>query len=223
MTAPVHRSAGQCVATLLGWAMLVLAPAQAGAATPAMQPPSPAAASGQAGPARCPDLLNHRQPRLQDEAQQDLCKFSGQVLLVVNTASFCGFTDQYGGLERLHARFRTQGFTVLGFPSNDFSQEPGSNADIAQFCEGTFGVKFPMFAKSQVRGPNANPVFASLAQASGQAPRWNFHKYLIGRDGRLVGTYPSQVAPDDPRLLADIQKSLAARSSHNSSPGQPTR
>lgn len=214
MKAPVRIRVALCLAALPGWATLASAQVV----------PVQASAQGQAkAPANCPALLDHRQPRLQDEVQQDLCKFAGQVVLVVNTASFCGYTDQYGGLERLHARFRPQGFSVLGFPSNDFSQEPGSNADIAQFCESTFGVKFPMFAKSTVRGAGANPVFASLAQASGQAPRWNFHKYLIGRDGRLVGTYPSQVAPDDPRLVADIQKSLAARSPHNNSPGQPSR
>ena len=216
MTAPVCIRVGLCAAALAGWPLL----ASAQSSTP---PAAQAAPAAQPAPMRCPALLDHRQPRLQDEVQQDLCKYAGQVLLVVNTASFCGYTDQYGGLERLHARFRAQGFSVLGFPSNDFSQEPGTNADIAQFCEGTFGVKFPMFAKSNVRGGNANPVFAALAQASGQAPRWNFHKYLVGRDGRLIGAYSAQVAPDDPRLLADIQKTLAARIPQQSSPGQPTR
>jgi glutathione peroxidase len=186
------------------------AASRAGAA-PAAGTAAPAAGAAAAATGRCPALLDHRQLRLQDEAQQDLCKYAGQVVLIVNTASFCGFTAQYGALEKLHARYQARGFSVLGFPSNDFSQEPGSNAEIAQFCESTYGVKFPMFAKSSVRGSAANPVFAQLAQASGQPPKWNFHKYLVGRDGRLVGSYASGVAPDDARLAADIEKSLAAR------------
>lgn len=171
---------------------------------------SGAAASEAAGPRpACPTLLDARQPRLQDEAMQDLCRYAGQVVLVVNTASFCGFTPQYRALERLHERYRGRGFAVLGFPSNDFGQEAGSSAEIAQLCEGTFGVKFPMFASSAVTGPQANPVFARLARASGSAPRWNFHKYLIGRDGRLVAAWPSAVAPDDARMVAEIEKALA--------------
>lgn len=170
-------------------------------------------AAGTAAPARtaaCPSILDQRQPRLQDDATQDLCQYAGQVVLIVNTASFCGFTPQYRALEQLHERYRARGFAVLGFPSNDFSQEPGSNAEIAELCEGTFGVRFPMFAKSSVAGPNANPLFAQLARASGSAPRWNFHKYLLGRDGRLIGAWPSAVAPDDMRLVTAIEKGLEA-------------
>ena len=127
----------------------------------------------------CPALLQHTVPRLQDEAPQALCQYAGKVLLVVNTASYCGFTGQYQGLEELYARYRDQGLVVLGFPSNDFAQETGSNTEIAQFCENTFGVRFPLFAKSHVKGGEALPLYRQLAAASaGQAPRWNFHKYL---------------------------------------------
>src|SRR6478736_10505179 len=140
--------------------------------------PAPAAA---AAPGACPALLQHTFPRLQDEKPQSLCQYSGRVLLVVNTASFCGFTPQYEGLEKLHARYRERGLVVLGFPSNDFAQETGSNKEIADFCENTFGVKFPMFAKTAVRGSDVNPFYRQLAAATGRAPLWNFYKYVIGR------------------------------------------
>lgn len=160
--------------------------------------------------ARCAATLDHRMPRLQDEVVQDLCQYQGKVVLVVNTASFCGYTRQYEGLEKLHARYGARGFTVLGFPSNDFgNQEPGSNREIAEFCTSTFGVKFPMFAKSSVRGPEANPVFSELARLSGQVPRWNFHKYLLGRDGRLLASLPSDTSPLDPQLIRQIDRALA--------------
>src|SRR6476620_4362479 len=144
------------------------------------------ARAADAPPARgCPANLNHTFARLQDEKPQDLCQYSGKVVLVVNTASFCGFTPQYKGLEALDSKYRSRGLVVLGFPSNDFAQEAGSNKEIAEFCESTFGVKFPMFAKSSVRGIDANPLFKDLAKASGTTPKWNFYKYLIGRDGQV--------------------------------------
>jgi glutathione peroxidase len=158
----------------------------------------------------CPALLQHTFPRLQDETPQSLCQYSGRVLLVVNTASYCGFTPQYKGLEALYAKYRERGLVVLGFPSNDFAQETGSNKEIADFCENTFGVKFPMFAKSAVRGKDANALFRELAAQTGRAPLWNFHKYLIGRDGRVVANYTSLTRPDDPDLLRAIEQQLAA-------------
>ncbi len=158
----------------------------------------------------CSSLLQHRFDRLQDEKPQSLCQYQGQVVLVVNTASFCGFTRQYEGLEALHARYRPRGLVVLGFPSNDFGQqEPGSNQAIADFCENTFGVKFPMFAKSAVTGREANPLFQQLAERTGERPRWNFHKYLIARDGRTVRSYASGVTPEDPGLVKDIEALLS--------------
>ena len=168
-----------------------------------------APAAQAAEPASCPATLQHTFARLQDEKPQSLCQYSGKVVLVVNTASFCGFTGQYKGLEDLYARYKDKGLVVLGFPSNDFAQETGSNQQIAEFCENTFGVKFPMFAKSSVKGPEASPLFRQLAQLSGTAPRWNFHKYLIARDGRVVDQYSSLTAPDSRTLVRAIEEQLA--------------
>jgi glutathione peroxidase len=166
-------------------------------------------AMGAAQAQSCPAWLNQSQPRLQDDKPQALCQYSGKVLLVVNTASYCGFTPQYKALEALQSRLADKGFTVLGFPSNDFAQEPGSGKDIAEFCENTYGVKFPMFAKSSVTGKTANPVFAYLSKTSGSSPRWNFHKYLISRDGATVLSFGSMTSPDDPKLVAELEKMLA--------------
>lgn len=137
--------------------------------------------------------------------------YAGQVLLVVNTASKCGFTPQYEGLEALQKQYAAQGFTVLGFPSNDFmGQEPGSEAEIKEFCTLTYGVKFPMFEKVHVKGPDTTPLYRELAAKTGVAPGWNFHKYLIGRDGQVVANYSSKVKPDDAELVAAIERELKA-------------
>jgi glutathione peroxidase len=160
----------------------------------------------------CPVLLNHTFPRLQDESPQTLCQYRDKVVLVVNTASYCGFTPQYEGLEALYARYAARGLVILGFPSGDFgNQEKTSNKEIAEFCFNTYGVKFPMFAKSAVKGAGANPLFAALTQASGQAPRWNFHKYLLSREGQLVASFPSEVEPLDPRVTRRIEELLASK------------
>jgi glutathione peroxidase len=177
------------------------------------------ALAGAAGLARaapaCPALLQHRLPRLQDEKPVDLCQYAGQVVLVVNTASECGYTPQYKSLEAVHARYRERGFVVLGFPSNDFGgQEPGSNAAIAEFCENQFAVRFPMFAKSVVRpskGTAVNPLYAGLVARSGQSPRWNFHKYLIARDGQTVISHPSATSPEDPAFLRDLERLINSK------------
>jgi glutathione peroxidase len=170
------------------------------------------AGGAHAAGAACPGLLQHRFDRLQDEKPQSLCQYGGKVLLVVNTASFCGFTGQYEGLEALNARYQARGLVVLGFPSNDFGrQEPGSNGAIAEFCENTFGVKFPMFSKTSVIGPGVNPFHRQLAERTGERPQWNFHKYLIARDGLTVRSYGSRVEPNDPGLLRDIEKFLSAK------------
>lgn len=183
----------------------------AGAQTPSAAPAAPSAAAPADGvAAACPATLQHTFPRLQDEKPQNLCQYSGKVVLVVNTASFCGFTPQYKGLEALDSKYRSRGLVVLGFPSNDFSQESGSNKEIADFCESTFGVKFPMFAKSSVRGANANPLFKQLALASGTTPKWNFYKYLIGRDGKVVQAWSSMTAPDEAAFVKVIESQLAA-------------
>ena len=162
--------------------------------------------------ATCPPLLDRTVPRLQDEQPQSLCQYAGKVVLVVNTASQCGFTPQYKGLEALYERLRGEGLVVLGFPSNDFgNQEPGSHREIAAFCENQFAVQFPMFTKVTVKGSQAHPLYAELARRAGQTPRWNFHKYLIGRDGQTVRSYPSQTEPDDAALLRDVRAMLAKR------------
>jgi len=161
--------------------------------------------------AACPALLNHRFPRLQDSAPQDLCQFAGKVLLVVNTASFCGFTSQYEGLEALFAKYRDRGLVVLGFPSNDFQQESNDKQKIAELCFNTYGVRFPMFEPSAVRGDKANPLYRQLAQASGVPPRWNFHKYLVGRDGKVIDQYASNTEPMGRALTQAVEKALAAK------------
>jgi glutathione peroxidase len=156
----------------------------------------------------CPASLNHTLLRLQDEKPQSLCQYAGKVVLAVNTASYCGFTRQYKGLEALFERYQAEGLVILGFPSNDFAQEKGSNQEIADFCENTFGVKFPMFAASSVKGAQANPFFRHLIAQGATPPRWNFYKYLIGRDGRLVDSYNSLTEPDSRKLISAIEKSL---------------
>lgn len=160
--------------------------------------------------ASCPAVLHHTFNRLQDDAPQDLCQYAGKVTLVVNTASYCGFTSQYQGLEALHAKYNPKGLVVLGFPSNDFGQqEPGNSKEIADFCFNTYGVKFPMFSKSSVKGKDVNPLHAELIKATGTTPKWNFYKYLIDRKGNVVAAYSSVTTPDDKKLVADIEKALA--------------
>jgi glutathione peroxidase len=166
------------------------------------------AAEPTGGGATCPPLLDHKILNLQDEAVS-LCDFRGKVLLVVNTASECGYTPQYEGLEKLYRRYRDRGLVVLGFPANDFGgQEPGSNKQIADFCQVNYGVTFPVFAKSSVRGAGANVVFRELAAKTGSAPRWNFHKYLVDRNGVPVASFATQVEPSDPKLIREIERLL---------------
>ena len=166
---------------------------------------APAVAAG-------PDLLDLEYRPLASQAPVNLAqRHAGQVLLVVNTASKCGFTPQYEGLEALHQRLGPRGFSVVGFPSNDFrGQEPGSEAQIQEFCTLTYGVKFPMFEKVHVIGDEATPLYKALTAATGTAPGWNFHKYLIGRDGRTVASFGTRTAPDDKALVAAIEAALAA-------------
>jgi glutathione peroxidase len=164
----------------------------------------------------CPASLNFRVKRLQDDAPQDLCQYAGHVVLVVNTASYCGYTHQYEGLEALYAKYRDKGLTVLGFPSNDFQQEPGNSKQIADFCYNTYGVKFPMFSKTAVVGAGASPLYSWLATQTGQPPKWNFHKYLLDRTGRVAAVFPSSIEPNDPTLIKRIDALLAEPSTHSS-------
>lgn len=163
-----------------------------------------------AGAVDCPAALDFYQRPLLGDKPLHLCEeFRGQVLLVVNTASKCAFTPQYEGLEEIYARYRERGLVVAGFPSNDFgAQEPGSEKQVQDFCRLTYGVQFPMFAKTRVRGPDAEPFYQYLAKVSGDPPRWNFHKYLLDREGRVVASFPSQIGPQDERLIAAIEALL---------------
>ena len=164
----------------------------------------------------CPASLNFRVKRLQDDAPQDLCQYAGRVVLVVNTASYCGYTHQYEGLEALYAKYRDKGLSVLGFPSNDFQQEPGNSKQIADFCYNTYGVKFPMFSKTAVVGAGASPLYSWLAALTGQPPMCNFKKYLLDRTGRVAGVFPCSIEPNDPTLIKRIDALLAEPSTHSS-------
>ena len=158
--------------------------------------------------ASCPELLNHEFPKLQDDTPQNLCMYKNSVVLVVNTASFCGFTKQYEGLENLYKKYKTKGLVVLGFPSGNFrNQEYSSNKKIAEFCKNTYGVKFPMFAKSNVIDTGdtlANPLFKKLS-ALAEPPRWNFHKYLISRDGAFHKSFSSFTSPTSKSVVREIE------------------
>ncbi|GAB3733539.1 glutathione peroxidase [Luteimonas pelagia] len=157
-------------------------------------------------------LLDHRYRPLAGKDPVHLATtYGGDVLLVVNTASKCGFTPQFEGLEALHARYASRGFAVLGFPSGDFkAQEFEDEAAIREFCTLTYGVRFPMFEKVHVVGAGATPLYRALERATGEAPAWNFHKYLVARDGRVLRSFGSRVAPDDPALVAAIESALDA-------------
>jgi glutathione peroxidase len=146
-----------------------------------------------------------------DGTERSLGDYRGNVLLVVNTASACGFTPQYAGLEKLHRDYQSRGFRVLGFPSNDFGrQEPGSDQEIHTFCSTRYDVTFPVFSKITVKGPAKHPLYAFLTQAAPAGEvKWNFGKFLVGKDGNVIARYDSKVTPQDPELLAQIEKALA--------------
>jgi glutathione peroxidase len=202
---------GDCLRPMAVSGLTAAALAFASLATHASTPPTKAApkAAGQA----CPTLLDHRFENLAG-GTRNFCEFSGKVVLVVNTASYCGFTKQYEGLQAVYDKFRDRGLVVVGFPANDFGkQEPGSNAEVADFCERTYRVKFPMVAKTSVLEGSANPLHESLARLTGQRPKWNFHKYLIGRDGATVSSFGSRVDPQSTELVAAIETALAAGAS----------
>lgn len=160
------------------------------------------------GFAACPDWLDVEFPRLRSHEQVDLCALKGdRVLLIVNTASQCGFTPQFEGLEALYQRYRERGFEIVGFPSDSFRQEFDDEAETAKICYVNYGVTFTMLAPSPVRGDDANPVFAHLAEVLGP-PRWNFYKYLIGRDGTPLASFPPTVKPLDEELVRAIEEAL---------------
>jgi glutathione peroxidase len=198
---------------------LATGPLLAAAAAPLAPVTSPAANASRVEqmavadmPAACPALLRYRFNRLQTGEPQSLCQFQGKVLVIVNTASYCGYTGQYEGLEALYRKYKGRGLVVVGFPSNDFGgQEPGTNQEIAQFCRLTYGVQFPMFEKSSVTKVSANPLFASLSASTGVAPQWNFYKYVVDRNGEAVAGYGSRTTPDDRELVRTIERLLAEK------------
>jgi len=145
----------------------------------------------------CPVTLNHRVRLLNEKTEVNLCQaYLGKVILIVNTASKCAFTGQYEDLENLYAKYQEQGLVILGFPSNDFAQqEPGNEQQVQQFCQLTYGVKFPMFSKSQVRKGHSDPVFQTLGKLTGTYPKWNFYKYLLDRKGNIVDVSSSLTNP----------------------------
>ena len=158
------------------------------------------------------DLLDHSFRQLAGKDQVNLEEtYGGKVLLIVNTASKCGNTPQYEGLEALYDEYADEGLAVLGFPSNDFlGQEPGTEEQIKEFCRNTYSIQFPMFEKTTVRGDDAHPFYQRLTQISGEAPTWNFHKYLIGRDGKLIASFNARTQPDSEKLVTAIKAALAA-------------
>jgi glutathione peroxidase len=157
--------------------------------------------------AECPALLNHQFTTLQG-SNIDLCDYRDKTILVVNTASKCGYTPQFEKLEALYRRYKDKGLLVIGFPSNDFRQELKNNSEIGSFCKLTYGVEFPMVSKGSVTGANANPFYKQLTVTSGQEPQWNFHKYVVMPGGKAVRSFLSPVEPDDPELLKLIQPYL---------------
>jgi len=159
----------------------------------------------------CAPNLAFDKRKLAGDEEVRLCEaYRDKVVLIVNTASKCGYTPQFDGLEALYRKYRADGLVVLGFPSNDFAQEYQSEEKIRDFCRLTYSVEFPMFAGTSVREGKGEPLYQSLGSEAGEFPRWNFHKYLLGRDGRLVGSYRSQISPDDAEHIVDLARPGAA-------------
>ena len=158
----------------------------------------------------CPETLDFSKRQLAGEQLVNLCEaYHGKVVLIVNSASKCGFTPQYEGLENLYRKYKDRGLVVLGFPSNDFgAQEPGSEKQIQSFCRNTYSIEFPMFEKIRVREGNADPLYQVLARKAGEYPAWNFHKYLLNRNGELVGSFPSRIKPQSQALVNAINDLL---------------
>lgn len=191
-------------AALLG---LAASPARATDTASKPSPTAPGAAS-----ATCPALLNHRFDNLQSGKPVDLCQYRGKVIIVVNTASFCGFAPQLGELQALYDKFGPQGLVVLGFPSDDFHQEFDNPQSIVPYSRKHYEVRFPLFNVSHVTEPAPNPLYKQLIRDSGVQPKWNFYKYVIGRDGKFVAEYSSLTAPDSKEFRSRIEALLRAGS-----------
>lgn len=153
-------------------------------------------------------LYDQQLPRLHSSETLDMQQFSGHPMLVINTASFCGFTGQFEGLEALHQSYKDQGLRVVGFPSNDFRQEAKDEEKAAEVCFVNFGVTFDMAQPIAVRGKDAHPIFKELARQSGKAPRWNFYKYVLNKEGEVTAVFGSRTKPDDAKLKAAIEAVL---------------
>lgn len=159
--------------------------------------------------ADCADILKHDIQALRSKDSINLCeRYAGKPLIVVNTASFCGYTPQFKGLEAVYQRYRDQGLEVIGVPSNDFRQEAQDKEAIADVCYVNYGVTFAMTEPQRITGNAAHPFYRELAEQSGQAPGWNFHKYLLDREGKVVGSFPSKVSPEDPEFIKAIELAL---------------
>ena len=157
--------------------------------------------------AACPDLLNHKFKTVMGK-EVDLCQYADRAVLVVNTASRCGYTPQFSKLQALYDQYKDQGLVVIGFPSNDFRQELATNTEVGEFCLVNYGVKFPMMEMSSVKGSAANSLFKELAQSTGTAPGWNFHKYLIAPGGKEVYSFATRVEPDAKEVMSKLQPML---------------
>ncbi len=156
----------------------------------------------------CPEFLNYELPKLHSNETVNLCKVAaGKPILVINTASYCGYTRQFEGLELLHQKYKEKGLFVVGFASNDFNQESGSEKEVSKVCRQNYGVTFTMVSPSYVKGPLANPIFEVINQQS-EEPRWNFNKYLLNSDGKVVSYFPSQVEPNSKVLITAIEALL---------------
>ncbi len=157
----------------------------------------------------CPDVLKFMKRKLNSQETVNFCEaYKDKAILFVNTASKCGFTPQFDGLEKLYNDYKDKNFVVLGFPSGDFNQEFDDEGKTAELCELTYGVKFPMFETIAVRGDDADPLYRLLAEKAGSAPKWNFYKYLVDRKGNLVDSYSSFTKPQDEDLIADIEQAI---------------
>jgi glutathione peroxidase len=185
---------------------LAAGPARAATSPAASHAAMPATASS-----TCPALLDHTFNDLQTGKPVSLCQYSGKVVVVVNTASFCGFAPQEGQLQALYKKFGPEGLVVLGFPSNDFHQEFDKASSIVPFSRKHYDVRYPLFEITHVTEPSPNPLYQQLIHASGVQPKWNFYKYVIGRDGKFVAEYPSTTTPDSPEFMSRIQALLRAK------------
>lgn len=167
-------------------------------------------ASQSAFASQCPDLLKFMKRKLNSQDTVNMCKeYKGKTVLFVNTASYCGFTPQFEGLETLYKNYKEEGLVVLGFPSHDFNQEDKDEGKTAELCELTYGVKFPMFEAISVKGESADPLYRMLEKKSGTSVKWNFYKYLMDKNGNIVDSYSSFTKPDDSKFIKDIEETLS--------------